>query len=145
MRFMFKSPKRNATTEVSTQCNTTKLYKSHLKKYELSLLGVKPHVYLFLWGQLMDQSSSPNKAHGKTLSWPWSPPGTEQKAGIKVHVLHINVIGLKNVKQIRYIVIRYNYKTRYSILDLYTFQKIKEFIFLHPLRAGKYASLGHTH
>lgn len=47
----------------------------------------------------------------------------------KVHVLPINVIGLKNVRQIRYIVIRYNYKTRYSILDLYTFQKIKEFIF----------------
>lgn len=127
---MCKSPKRKATTEVSTQCNTTELYKSHLKNDELSLLGVKPHVYLFLWRQLVDWSSSPNKAHGKTLSWPWSPSGTEQKAGIKVHVLPINVISLKNVKQIRYIVIRYNYKTRYSILDLNTFQKKKkEFIY----------------
>lgn len=78
-RFMCKSPKRKATTEVSTQCNTTELYKSHLKNYELSLLGVKPHVHLFLWGQLVDWLSSPNKAHGKTLGWPWSPSGTEQK------------------------------------------------------------------
>lgn len=49
----------------------------------------------------------------------------------------MNVIGLKNVRQIRYIVIRYNYKTRYSILDLYTFQKIKEFIFFFLIHWGQ--------
>lgn len=47
----------------------------------------------------------------------------QNKAGIQVHLLPINIMGLKKIKETHFTVIRYNSKARYSILNQYTLAK----------------------